>query len=63
MSIPRQEIIARLHAQRAAGRPIIGCGAGTGISAKFAEAGGADLIIIYNSGRFRIGRARLASPA
>ena len=61
MSIPRQEIIARLHAQRAAGRPIIGCGAGTGISAKFAEAGGADLIIIYNSGRFRMaGRGSLS---
>ena len=61
MSIPRQEIIARLHAQHAAGRPIVGCGAGTGISAKFAEAGGADLIIIYNSGRFRMaGRGSLS---
>ena len=61
MSIPRQEIIARLQAQKAAGRPIVGCGAGTGISAKFAEAGGADLIIIYNSGRFRMaGRGSLS---
>jgi predicted TIM-barrel enzyme len=41
--------------------PIIGCGAGTGISAKMAEAGGADLIIIYNSGRYRMaGRGSLA---
>ena len=61
MSIPRQEILARLKAQQAAGRPIVGCGAGTGISAKFAEAGGADLIIIYNSGRFRMaGRGSLS---
>ncbi|MDE0140200.1 MAG: phosphoenolpyruvate hydrolase family protein [Caldilineaceae bacterium] len=61
MSIPRLEIIARLKAQQAAGRPIVGCGAGTGISAKFAEAGGADLIIIYNSGRFRMaGRGSLS---
>jgi predicted TIM-barrel enzyme len=43
------------------GEPIIGCGAGTGISAKMAEAGGADLIIIYNSGRYRMaGRGSLA---
>ena len=61
MSIPRKEILARLHAQQAAGRPIVGCGAGTGISAKLAEAGGADLIIIYNSGRFRMaGRGSLS---
>ena len=61
MSIPRLEIIARLQAQQAEGRPIVGCGAGTGISAKFAEAGGADLIIIYNSGRFRMaGRGSLS---
>ena len=51
----------RLRAQVAAGRPIVGAGAGTGISAKFAEAGGADLIIIYNSGRYRMaGRGSLA---
>ena len=51
----------RLQAQVEAGRPIVGCGAGIGISAKFAEAGGADLIIIYNSGRFRMaGRGSMA---
>jgi predicted TIM-barrel enzyme len=61
MAIPRNEILSRLRAQVTAGRPIIGCGAGTGISAKFAEAGGADLIIIYNSGRYRMaGRGSLA---
>jgi predicted TIM-barrel enzyme len=57
----RDECLARLRAQVAAGRPIIGGGAGTGISAKCAEAGGIDLIIIYNSGRFRMaGRGSLA---
>jgi predicted TIM-barrel enzyme len=61
MAISRQEILKRLRAQTAAGKPIVGCGAGTGISAKFAEAGGADLIIIYNSGRYRMaGRGSLA---
>jgi predicted TIM-barrel enzyme len=61
MAIPRAEILNRLRAQGAAGRPIVGCGAGTGISAKCAEAGGADLIIIYNSGRYRMaGRGSLA---
>ncbi|MFI5042462.1 MAG: phosphoenolpyruvate hydrolase family protein, partial [Acidimicrobiales bacterium] len=61
MAIPREEILRRLHAQMAAGRPIVGCGAGTGISAKMAEAGGCDLIIIYNSGRYRMaGRGSLA---
>jgi predicted TIM-barrel enzyme len=50
----REECLARLRAQVAAGKPIIGGGAGTGISAKCAEAGGIDLIIIYNSGRFRM---------
>ena len=51
----------RLRAQVAARKPIVGCGAGTGISAKCAEAGGADLIIIYNSGRYRMaGRGSLA---
>ena len=59
--IDRQTIKKRLSEQRKAGRPIVGCGAGTGISAKFAEAGGADLIIIYNSGRYRMaGRGSLA---
>ena len=61
MSIARKEIVARLQGQISAGSPIVGCGAGTGISAKFAEAGGADLIIIYNSGRYRMaGRGSLA---
>jgi predicted TIM-barrel enzyme len=60
MAIPREEILRRLHAERAAGRPIIGTGAGTGISARFEEAGGTDLIIIYNSGRYRMaGRSSL----
>ena len=61
MAISRKEILERLQAQVAAGKPIVGCGAGTGISAKFAEAGGSDLIIIYNSGRYRMaGRGSLA---
>lgn len=59
--ITREEALRRLRAQVAAGKPIVGCGAGTGISAKFAEKGGADLIIIYNSGRYRMaGRGSLA---
>jgi len=61
MAIERLEILRRLRAQIEAGTPIVGCGAGTGISAKMAEAGGADLIIIYNSGRYRMaGRGSLA---
>ena len=57
----RSEILARLRAQIAAGVPIVGGGAGTGLSAKCAEMGGIDLIIIYNSGRFRMaGRGSLA---
>src|SRR5262249_5627377 len=60
-AIPRQECLKRLRAQVAAGRPIIGGGAGIGLSAKCAEAGGIDLIIIYNSGRFRMaGRGSLS---
>lgn len=59
--IPRAESLKRLKAQVAAGHPIIGAGAGTGISAKFSERGGVDLIIIYNSGRYRMaGRGSLA---
>lgn len=59
--IGREKILRRLRAQIEAGSPIIGAGAGTGISAKFAERGGVDLIIIYNSGRFRMaGRGSLA---
>jgi predicted TIM-barrel enzyme len=53
--VNREEALARLRAQVAAMKPIIGAGAGTGLSAKLAEAGGADLIIIYNSGRYRMG--------
>jgi predicted TIM-barrel enzyme len=57
----RAQCLERLRAQVAAGRAIIGGGAGTGISAKCAEAGGIDLIIIYNSGRFRMaGRGSLS---
>ncbi len=57
----RSEILAKLEAKRNAGLPIIGGGAGTGISAKCEEAGGIDLIVIYNSGRFRMaGRGSLA---
>ncbi|MEI6625782.1 MAG: phosphoenolpyruvate hydrolase family protein [Thermoleophilia bacterium] len=57
----REQALARLRATRATGRAIIGAGAGTGLSAKCAEAGGADLIIIYNSGRFRMaGRGSLS---
>ena len=59
--IPRAEVERRLRSQIEAGIPIVGCGAGTGISAKMAEAGGADLVIIYNSGRYRMaGRGSLA---
>jgi predicted TIM-barrel enzyme len=59
--IPRAEVTRRLRSQIEAGIPIVGCGAGTGISAKMAEAGGADMAIIYNSGRYRMaGRGSLA---
>ena len=54
MAEPRTEILKRFRRKIAAGEPIIGGGAGTGISAKFEEAGGIDLIVIYNSGRFRM---------
>lgn len=59
--IHRDEALRRLQDNVKNGRPIIGAGAGTGISAKFAERGGVDLIIIYNSGRYRMaGRGSLA---
>lgn len=59
--IPRSESLQRLRQSVAAGKPIIGAGAGTGISAKFCERGGVDIIIIYNSGRYRMaGRGSLA---
>jgi predicted TIM-barrel enzyme len=51
----REEALTRLREQVAQGRPVIGAGAGTGLSAKCAQDGGADLIIIYNSGRYRMG--------
>ena len=51
MRIPRSEILSRLRKKIDAGQPIIGGGAGTGLSARCEEAGGIDLIVIYNSGR------------
>ena len=53
-AIPRKTILEKFHGMIAAGVPIVGGGAGTGISAKAEEAGGIDLIIIYNSGRYRM---------
>src|SRR6201988_2377578 len=53
-AIPRAEILSKFRQMIADGRPIIGGGAGTGLSAKSEEAGGIDLIIIYNSGRYRM---------
>ena len=53
-AIPRSKILEKLHAMIAQGVPIVGGGAGTGLSAKAEEAGGIDLIIIYNSGRYRM---------
>ena len=59
--IPRSTLLDRFRAKIAAGRPLIGGGAGTGLSAKCEEAGGIDLIVIYNSGRYRMaGRGSLA---
>jgi predicted TIM-barrel enzyme len=61
MAINREEALSRLKSQLAQGRTLLGAGAGTGLSAKCAEAGGVDLIIIYNSGRYRMaGRGSLA---
>jgi predicted TIM-barrel enzyme len=61
MSFTREESLTRLAETVSNGDPIIGAGAGTGISAKFAERGGVDLLIIYNSGRYRMnGRGSLA---
>ena len=54
MTETRSDILARFRRKISQGLPIIGGGAGTGISAKFEEAGGIDLIVIYNSGRFRM---------
>jgi predicted TIM-barrel enzyme len=59
--MPRGVALGRLRAQVTARRPIVGAGAGTGISARSAVAGGADVIIVYNSGRYRMaGRGSLA---
>ncbi len=59
--IARHTLLDRFRAKIAAGRPLIGGGAGTGLSAKCEEAGGIDLIVIYNSGRYRMaGRGSLA---
>jgi len=61
MHFTRDESLSRLETTVERGEPIIGAGAGTGISAKFAERGGVDLLIIYNSGRYRMnGRGSLA---
>jgi predicted TIM-barrel enzyme len=61
MAETRDQIVQRLRAKVAAGHPIVGGGAGTGLSAKLSEAGGIDLLVIYNSGRFRMaGRGSLA---
>lgn len=61
MSFTRQQVLQRLRQLIDDGTPIVGGGAGTGISAKFEEAGGIDLIIIYNSGRYRMaGRGSLS---
>ncbi len=59
--IPREQILETLRVKMAQGRPIVGGGAGTGLSARCEEAGGIDLIVIYNSGRYRMaGRGSLA---
>jgi predicted TIM-barrel enzyme len=59
--IARAEILDKLERKVARGEPIVGGGAGTGLSAKCEEAGGIDLIVIYNSGRYRMaGRGSLA---
>src|SRR5512138_2527837 len=61
MAVARKDILDRFRAMIARGEPIIGGGAGTGLSAKCEEAGGIDLIVIYNSGRYRMaGRGSLA---
>src|ERR1700682_5608124 len=57
----RADLLKKFRAMVARGEPIVGAGAGTGLSAKCEEAGGVDLIVIYNSGRYRMaGRGSLA---
>jgi predicted TIM-barrel enzyme len=61
MKFSKQESLGALESTVEAGEPVVGAGAGTGISAKFAERGGVDLLIVYNSGRYRMnGRGSLA---
>lgn len=61
MAATREELVAHFQAMVARREPIVGGGAGTGLSAKWEEAGGIDLIVIYNSGRYRMaGRGSLA---
>lgn len=61
MALTRQAVLTKIREQVKQGIPVIGAGAGTGISAKSAEAGGVDMIVIYNSGRYRMaGRGSLA---
>src|SRR6476620_4643518 len=61
LGLSRPDLLARYRAMISRGEPIVGGGAGTGLSAKCEEAGGIDLIVIYNSGRFRMaGRGSLA---
>lgn len=61
MRFSQEESLSRLRSTVEEGQPVIGAGAGTGLSAKFAERGGVDLLIIYNSGRYRMnGRGSLA---
>jgi len=61
MTLTRTSILERFRGMIGRGEPIIGGGAGTGLSAKCEEAGGIDLIVIYNSGRYRMaGRGSLA---
>jgi predicted TIM-barrel enzyme len=61
MAFTRAEVRERLQKEIEKGKSVVGAGAGTGISAKFAQKGGVDLIIIYNSGRYRMaGRGSLA---
>jgi predicted TIM-barrel enzyme len=61
MTMQRKDILARFRALAGSGKILLGVGAGTGITAKSAEAGGADMLIIYNSGRYRMaGRGSLA---
>ena len=55
LTATRKEIMAKFREEVAQGHILVGVGAGTGITAKSSEAGGADMLIIYNSGRYRIG--------